>query len=245
MSSSLPASPTKASAASIITPFDHKRPEKDTFTASSRVQEAEAAPGEQQGGIRSGAGVKAASFHGSEFLAKNKEAEEGAKAAQKAEERGKAAHEAARRDEEAARRAAAEANATRLLDFFNAWCKEEEADECEQVQEGQGGAVLWRGLGVDTLAAFVVQAYARRKVMRLGYLGQLARLKRFSACVKPRGDMSFSISKSWHGRPFQSGATSPRSSDNTWQHTAGSHFTTDTALLLTTHLSGGCAHVSA
>ena len=222
MSSSLAASPTKASAASIITPFDHKRQAKDTFTASSRVQEAEAAPGEQQGGIRSGA-AKAASFHGSEFLAKNKKAEEGAKAAQKAEAKENAAHEAARRDEEAARRAAAKANATRLFGFFNAWCKEEEADECEQVQEGEGGEVLWRGLGVDTLAAFVVQAYARRKVMRLGYLGQLARLKRFSACVKPRGDMSFSISKSWHGRPFQSGATSPRSNDNTWQHTAGSH----------------------
>ena len=67
----------------------------------------------------------------------------------------------------------------------------------------------WRDLNVETLATMVLLGYLRRKVIRMQYLGQLARIRRFSSVLTPRADLGLSATKSFHGRAMQSGAMSP------------------------------------
>ena len=67
----------------------------------------------------------------------------------------------------------------------------------------------WRDLNVETLATMVLLGYLRRKVIRMQYLGQLARIRRFSSVLTPRTDLGLSATKSFHGRAMQSGAMSP------------------------------------
>lgn len=62
------------------------------------------------------------------------------------------------------------------------------------------------------------QAYLRRKVLRMQYLGQMARMRRFAASVTPRGHMSLSATSSVNGRAFQSGMVT---SHMDWQQSAG------------------------
>ena len=126
-------------------------------------------------------------------------------------------------------------NALRLRSLFESWCAEAETgwEETNQEAEVKGAdAGRWNGLGVETLAAFVLQSRIRRKITRLAYLGQLARLKRFATVVKPRGRLSFAstsaigthaqshaVPTAFHGRPFHSGSLSPKADQ--WRQTAG------------------------
>jgi len=67
----------------------------------------------------------------------------------------------------------------------------------------------WRELNMETLSSMVLQGYLRRKVTRMQYLGQLARLRRFASVLTPRADLGLSATKSFQGRAIQSGAMSP------------------------------------
>ena len=68
----------------------------------------------------------------------------------------------------------AEANSTKLLAIFNRWCGEEVEEglaEDDDVGEGSEGGVAilaWRGLGMETVASFVLQV--RRVVGSSGML---------------------------------------------------------------------------
>ena len=115
-------------------------------------------------------------------------------------------------------------NAGKLISCFQRWCAEEAADEAgagagEQADDDGDGLgeeatsqrvpLKWRGMGAETLASFVLEAYVRRKLVRLQYLGQLARMRRFASVLKPRADFSLGSTASFNGRAIQSGAMSP------------------------------------
>ena len=67
----------------------------------------------------------------------------------------------------------------------------------------------WRELNMETLSSMVLQGYLRRKVTRMQYLGQLARIRRFASVLTPRAELGLNATKSFQGRAMQSGAISP------------------------------------
>jgi len=57
-------------------------------------------------------------------------------------------------------------------------------------------------------------------MLRMQYLGQIARMRRFASCVNPRKDLTLGSTSSINGRAFQSGTLSSHAD---WQQAAGEH----------------------
>ena len=90
--------------------------------------------------------------------------------------------EAERRAEKATKRQ--KENSHRLVRIFQRWCSEETSEVETEVETGAMDEenveeeVKWQGLGAETLGSFLLQAYSRRKLTRIAYLGVMcARVK--------------------------------------------------------------------